>query len=232
MIRLLISVTDLKEARQATCADLIDLKNPVQGALGALPVKAIQAIRQALPGHKLSATVGDLPLVPKEVVRAADEIAATGVDYVKIGLFEGDVQATLQALSPLARRTKLVGVILADRPADFSVLEDLAHAGFTGAMLDTADKRRGSLTELRPLIWIQEFVKRARELGLLAGLAGSLRLEDVPRLTPLKPDYLGFRSAACQGGQRTSRLDPQRLHQLHQAIREPLPADPNVAVPA
>ncbi len=231
MTRLLISVTDLEEARLAACADLIDLKHPAQGALGALPVSVIQTIRQALPAHILSATIGDLPLLPEVVADAAWQVAATGVDYVKIGLFEGDLPATLQALAPLARQTKLVGVIFADRTVDFIVLEELAKAGFAGAMLDTADKRL-RLTELRSATWLKGFVGRAKAQGLLVGLAGSLRLEDVSSLRALDPDYLGFRGAACQNRQRTNRLEPKRLYQLHRALHGPLFAHPPAFVSA
>lgn len=232
MTRLLISVTDLEEARLAVCADLIDLKHPAQGALGALPASVIQTIRQALPTRILSATIGDLPLLPEVVANAAWRVAATGVDYVKIGLFEGDLPATLKALAPLARQVKLVGVIFADRQVDFVVLEELAKAGFAGAMLDTADKRQGSLTELRSFPWLKDFVERAKARGLLVGLAGSLRLKDVSSLRALDPDYLGFRGAVCQNRQRTNRLEPKLLYQLHRAIRGPLSAHPPAFVSA
>lgn len=232
MTRLLVSVTDLEEARSAAMADLIDLKDPNQGALGAWPLAEILAVRRALPGRILSATIGDLPLLPETVRQAVRQVAATSVDYVKVGLFEGDLSATLRALVPLARQTRLVGVLFADRPVDFSVLEALAQAGFVGAMLDTAGKDRGSLAELRAAGWLREFVERARDLGLLVGLAGSLRLEDIPKLKKLKPDYLGFRGAACQHGQRTKPLDRQRVYQLYQAVHGPLSARPPAAVPA
>ncbi|WP_460035019.1 (5-formylfuran-3-yl)methyl phosphate synthase [Methylothermus subterraneus] len=232
MMRLLLSVTDVEEAHLASMADVLDLKNPAQGALGALPVETLQAVRQALPQKTLSATIGDLPLVPEAVQQAVQKVAATGVDYVKIGLFAGDLFATLRALVPLARQTRLVGVIFADRPVDLSILQALAEAGFAGAMLDTAGKTQGALTALRPLDWLKEFVARARGLGLLVGLAGSLRLDDVSLLQPLRPDYLGFRGAACQHGQRTKSLDPQRVYQLYQAVHGPLPAHSPAAVSA
>ncbi len=226
MTLLLVSVKNLNEAQSASCADLIDLKNPKAGALGALPIETLNTIRQALPQRRLSATLGDLLLVPEKVLAAAEQVAATGVDYVKIGLFEGELEATLQMLSPLAKRAALVGVMFADRPLELSVLEALAACGFAGVMLDTQNKRCGSLTELRPLEDLKKFIVRAKALGLLAGLAGSLRLEDIPHLLALEPDYLGFRGAVCRRGQRTDKLDPERLYALYHAIHGPLPAHP------
>ena len=70
MTQLLISVTDIKEARLALThgADLIDLKDPRQGALGALPITTIQEVVSFVKAHRAhyqqytSATVGDLPM--------------------------------------------------------------------------------------------------------------------------------------------------------------------------
>lgn len=221
MTHLLVSVTDLQEAYLAAEAgvDLIDLKNPAAGALGALPLESIREITHALPGYPLSATIGDLPPTPEIVAEAVARVAATGVDYIKIGLFPGgDLEATLAALLPLARNHALIGVLFADCPLAMPLIDTLAGAGFAGVMLDTAHKHQGSLTELRPLDFLGRFIRHARSCGLLTGLAGSLRLEDVPGLLALDPDYLGFRGTLCQAGQRTGRLDPELLCQIRQAI--------------
>ncbi len=221
MTRLLVSVTDLKEARLAAAAgvDLIDLKNPAAGALGALPPESIREVTQALPGHPFSATIGDLPLMPGIIAEAVTTVAATGVDYIKIGLFPGgDPDATLAALFPLAESYALIGVLFADRPLALPLIDTLAGAGFAGVMLDTANKHQGSLTELRPLDFLERFIRHARSFGLLTGLAGSLRLEDIPVLSVLEPDYLGFRGALCRAGKRTGQLDPKLLCQIRMAI--------------
>jgi uncharacterized protein (UPF0264 family) len=52
----------------------------------------------------------------------------------------------------------------------------------------------------------------------MAGLAGALRIEHAALLAALAPDFAGFRSAVCAGN-RSSTLDPQRLHRLVQALR-------------
>jgi len=218
---LLASVTDVEEARLAAAggADIIDLKNPAAGALGALPPKTLRAVRTALPTRTLSATIGDLPPYPGPVTEAVRRTAACGVDYVKIGLFPGgDLDATLKALQPLTADCRLIAVLPADYLIALSLLETLAKFGFAGVMLDTADKAKGPLTAIRPPAFLERFVRQAKRLGLMTGLAGSLRLEDIDRLLPLAPDYLGFRGALCDGG-RTACLDTRRL----QAIRRKIP---------
>lgn len=212
---LLASVADAQEARLVLeqGADIIDLKNPAAGALGALTLPQVQAIVQALSGQKpLSATVGDLPMQPEIVASAVRSTGETGVDYVKIGFFPGgEWRACLTALAPLARQYRLIAVLFADQAMEVDRLEAIAAAGFSGAMLDTMDKRRGSLRQVQSDAALAEFVAQTRRYGLLSGLAGSLRREDIPHLLPLQPDYLGFRGALCRGRERTARLDGEAV---------------------
>jgi len=196
-------------------ADIIDLKEPAQGALGRLSDRTIAAIRHDVAGRRpISATIGDLPLAPAPVLEAVRAMAAHGVDIVKLGVFAGDAAATVTALGGAARDgIRLAAVLFADRAPDFSLVARCADAGFYGVMLDTADKATGSLTRHLGAAELAQFIADARRHGLLAGLAGSLSAGDVPRLLPLRPDYLGFRSALTLGT-RDAPLDPAALGQL------------------
>ena len=222
MTGLLASVANLAEARLAATvgADIIDLKNPAAGALGALPVGDVARIAEALGAEtRVSATIGDLPMTPRVVVPAVEAMAASGVDYVKIGFFPGgDWAAVLRELRPLtAKGIRLVAVLFGDLAPDLGWLTELAGAGFAGAMLDTADKSKGSLCAVAEPGFLHEFVTTARDLTLLSGLAGSLRREDIPQLLGLKPDYLGFRTALC-GGNRTGHLDVEKLRIIRDSL--------------
>jgi uncharacterized protein (UPF0264 family) len=224
MIRLLASVRSASEAKVAIAggADLIDAKEPAHGALGALEPDVVGEIVAAVDGARpVSATVGDLPPDPRLIVSAVARIAETGVDLVKIGLFSGDARiACLPPLEPIARRQPLVAVLFADQEPDLDLIPRIAGAGFIGVMLDTADKTRGSLTAQASLPFLHDFVAVARCHGLLAGLAGSLRIEDVAALASLGPDYLGFRRALCAEGDRLGRIHRSRLEALVRAVRE------------
>jgi dihydroneopterin aldolase len=194
----LASVRNMEEAVLALDhgADIVDFKEPASGALGALPVEVIRSCLGALAGRvATSATIGDVELEPDAVLTAVQHIASTSVDYVKIGLFEGDLPATLAALVSIARRRNLIAVMFADRSPDLAVIDQIADAGFAGIMLDTADKSRGSLTTHLPVSVLAEFIQRGHARGMLVGLAGSLRYEDIALLGSLGADYLGFRSA-------------------------------------
>lgn len=221
MTRLLASVNSLDEARIALrYADIIDLKQPEQGALGALDVATITAIVAECKGRRpLSATIGDLPFQPECIIPAVQRLSKTGVDYIKIGFFpHGDIANTLLELSQLSAGQALIAVLFADTQFDFEHLKFIQSTGFKGVMLDTLDKTQGSLLNVMALPRIEEFVSLAKMNGLLCGLAGSLTCEDIPVLLPLATDYLGFRGALCEHANRVARLSEQRLAQVKAAI--------------
>jgi dihydroneopterin aldolase len=119
---------------------------------------------------------------------------------------DGDARRCLDALRPLARRVPLVLVLFADRLPDFDAVAAAAAMGAAGIMLDTADKRSGSLLAHLDPCRLLSFVTQARAHGLTVGLAGSLTAADVPVLLPLAPDLIGFRGALCLG-LRSASLD-------------------------
>ncbi|MGR9073294.1 MAG: (5-formylfuran-3-yl)methyl phosphate synthase [Gammaproteobacteria bacterium] len=229
MTGMLASVNCAEEALLAieAGADIIDLKQPSEGALGALEVARVKEI-VALIGTRapVSATIGDLAVTPEPVFRKVEDMAATGVEYVKIGFFPGgDWPGTVLRLSRLTRRgTKLIAVLFADARPDLDILPLLADCGFAGAMLDTMDKSRGSLTGVMPPNRIGEFVHAAKSIGLMSGLAGSLGEADIIPLLALDPDYLGFRGALCGRRLRTSPLEREAIFKISQMLHPDLNA--------
>jgi dihydroneopterin aldolase len=223
--RLLASAASYEEAEvlQGLGVDILDLKNPSQGALGALDPKIVASIVQGFPDQIISATVGDLPMDPRTIESAVLEMAATGVSYVKIGFFPrpDDWPSILSFLAPHALHgLPLIAVFFGDHVMDLEMLPQFKAAGFQGVMVDTADKHFGGLLVHRDLDWLEAFVHKARSLELLTGLAGSLSLADVPALRSLEPDYLGFRGALCHGD-RTGQINPDAVRQVRQAISAP-----------
>jgi uncharacterized protein (UPF0264 family) len=91
-------------------------------------------------------------------------------------------------------------------------------------MLDTADKSNGRLTSVTPAGALAKFVEDAHARGLMCGLAGSLRMEDIAGLASLGSDVLGFRGALCSAG-RQSKLDPTRLAAVRLEISRAREAD-------
>jgi (5-formylfuran-3-yl)methyl phosphate synthase len=222
MTMLLASVTGPGEAEIALAhgADIIDMKDPAKGALGALEPAAVRAAVAAIAGRRpASAVTGDLPMQPDIIYSAVENMAAAGVDYVKVGLFPGGRREDcIRALAPLARRTKIVGVMFADSGADAGLVPLMAECGFAGAMLDTANKSGGRLLDHADLASLGDFARACRAHGLLTGLAGSLEAPDVPRLLLLAPDFLGFRGALCAAHDRKAGLDPAAVSLIRALI--------------
>ncbi|MER8826538.1 dihydroneopterin aldolase [Mesorhizobium sp. M0938] len=232
MTRMLGSVTGADEAEIALSGgvDIVDLKNPKAGALGAVSTQTIRRTISFIAGRApVSAVCGDLPMEPETIRAKAEEIAATGVDYVKIGFFpSAKAAACAEALAPLAARTKLIAVLFADLAPDFELLPVFAKHRFHGAMVDTANKANGRLLDHLPPERIPGFVDRAKSLGLMVGLSGSLEAPDIPRLLPFAPDFLGFRGALCGHSGRAGSISAEAVSQ----IRELVPAESRAGGPS
>jgi dihydroneopterin aldolase len=236
MTRMLASVINKLELESAieAGADIIDLKNPHTGALGALPIASIRDLAVRCANRcPVSATVGDLPADPRRLTQAIRLTAECGVDYVKVGFFcRQNLDQCLRSIATLTPKLNVVAVLFADRQPPLERLQAFADAGFRGVMLDTAAKGGGGLLNQIDLKQLHRFVTEVRALGMLSGLAGSLGSEDIPYLLPLMPDYLGFRGALCEGSERTATISPQRLREIHDALKQtqPLAHQPQEAV--
>jgi (5-formylfuran-3-yl)methyl phosphate synthase len=222
MTLMLASVTNPVEAEAVWVggADIIDLKDPAKGALGALDAGVAAGIVRSVGKRRpVSAAVGASLGAPGAIVDAVAAMAATGVDYVKVGFSsDGTGADCVRALGPHASNTKLVGVLFADCAPDLDLLTLMANSGFTGAMLDTAKKGAGRLLDHMDVAALDRFIDRCRESGLMSGLAGSLEAPDVPRLLPLQPNYLGFRGSLCQGRAREAAIDAASVRMIRDLI--------------
>jgi uncharacterized protein (UPF0264 family) len=226
-VKLLVSVRSVDEALAAAAhgADLIDMKEPAAGALGALPLPDIADIVRTLrarhPRLRLSATVGDLDAGGETaLLERVGRTAACGVDDVKVGVAAGDARllAGLAALAEagLPQGARIVPVLLADDGVPAALVDACLACGFDAVMLDTHDKSRGSLAARRSEAELRGFVDALQAHGHHAGLAGSLRLEDLPALQATGCDFAGFRSAVCTGDRRGT-LDAARVEALRRA---------------
>ena len=221
MLRLLVSVRDVHEALAAAHAGahFIDLKEPAAGALGGLPprriARIVQALRAAHPGLPVSATIGDVDAGQlDEILRRVARVAACGVDYVKVGI-DGSAAGAATLVQRLAAcGAAIVPVLVADRGVDAELVRiALLERAFPALMLDTIDKRGGSLLQRIAPAALAGFIEAVRSHGCLAGLAGALRAADVPALIALGPDIGGFRSAVC-AGHRAGALEPALVRDL------------------
>src|SRR3954452_12008747 len=105
MTRMLASVTGPDEAALVLAggADIIDLKDPARGALGAVDPRTVRDTVAAVAGRcPVSAITGDVVMELTVVRAAAEAMAETGVEYIKQGIFPGgDPAGCIRALAPL-----------------------------------------------------------------------------------------------------------------------------------
>jgi uncharacterized protein (UPF0264 family) len=232
-MKLLVSVTSPDEAREAIAggADILDVKNPAEGSLGAHSPRVIQAVRAiAPPAVPVSAAIGDMPHLPGTAALAALGAATCGATYIKVGLWGSRTEA--EAVSLLLEVQRAVStfpgaMVIAAGYADAeragllppTLLPRIAHtAGVKGCMLDTAIKDGRRLGEFLAPETLRALATEAHAAGLLFALAGSLQEADLPLIQKLGADVAGVRSAACRDGRRAGPLDAERVRRLKQVI--------------
>ena len=223
MTAMLASVCNLEEAELISgCRiDILDLKDPQSGALGALPAGMVDRIVNYIDGRiPVSATVGDVPYRADILYPLINMMSATGVDIVKVGVF-GDVldSGVMDMLSDFSSRdVRIVLVLFAEDMPPGPDFAGLALTGISGVMIDTRDKLTGPLRGKISDARLAGLVSGIRHAGLLCGLAGSLRRMDVIPLLQLNPDFLGFRGALCHSGQRDNGIDVESVARLRALI--------------
>ncbi|WP_250436156.1 (5-formylfuran-3-yl)methyl phosphate synthase [Caballeronia sp. ATUFL_F2_KS9A] len=225
MTALLASVRSADEAFDAANAgaELIDLKEPGAGALGAVAIgdiaRIVGALRARYAVRPISATIGDLPndALDEMTARVLD-VAATGVDYVKVGVSPGaGAFACLRHLASLP--AAVVPVLLSDDGVDRELAALAAQLGFVGIVFDTASKDGRTLFDCVDVGALASCIGDARKRGTMIAVAGSLRWDDLDRIRLLAPDIAGFRGALCdERDGRTGRLDPLRVEKWVRAL--------------
>ncbi len=233
-MRLLVSVVDAGEARESAAAgaDIVDVKNPGEGSLGAPSPAVIEGVRAAVAAElPVSAAIGDMPNLPGTAALAALGAARSGAAFVKVGLWgvstEAEAIKLLRAVNDGVAAVPGAVVVaaayadarrVAHAPLAPELLPRVARAAGVGVcLLDTAVKDgRGLLDWLGPDV-LTSLVAEAHGAGLQMALAGALRAEDLPVVRATGADIVGVRSAACSDGRRSGPLDAARVRALRAA---------------
>lgn len=227
---LLVSVVTADEVEDAVAggADILDVKNPAEGSLGAPSLDVIRRVRETAPAAvPVSVAIGDMPDLPGLAGLAAAGAASCGVEYVKAGLMGSATPETalalLSAVCRATRATRPGTKVMAAGYADAARVGALpvsalvaaaSAAGADGCMIDTAVKDGSSLFDILDDEELRSFAAACRGAGLLCALAGSLRAADLPRVAALGADIAGVRGAACRGDRLNGRVDAEAVRLL------------------
>lgn len=221
MIKLLVSPVNIEEAKKSIDggADIIDVKNPAEGSLGANFPWIIEEIScfSKKQGKEVSATIGDMDSKPGTASLAALGAAFSGADYIKVGLF--GVRSKEEAIKMLNAVVKAVKgydsskKVVAAGYADYmrtgslppSILPEVCELTCAdGVMVDTAIKDGKSLFDFMSPHEAELFVLDAQKRGLFCALAGNVGWKDIDVLKRIKPDIIGVRTAVCENGRNSS----------------------------
>jgi hypothetical protein len=226
-----------KEAFEAVAggADIIDVKNPQEGPLGANFPWVIKRIREITPKNiQVSCTIGEVPNLPGSMSLAALGAASLGVDYIKVGLCgiktAQECVCLLQNVNRAAKeynpKIKLVAVGYADAERagtlDPMLIPEIASkAHFDVAMLDTAIKDDNNLFNFLTSQQLAKFVNSSHTFGLEAALAGSLRKQDLPLVYGLGTDIAGSRGAVCTNNDRIKgQITEKQVRELVEILKQ------------
>jgi len=212
----LVSPSSIAEAKCSGAADIIDVKRPAEGSLGANFPWVIREIR-SFAKKPVSAAIGDLPCKPGGAALAAYGAACAGADFVKIGLAFDGKDGAREVIAAVVRAVKdefpEKSVVIAAY-SDFRRMGTIsphimaplaAELGADYAMVDTGIKDGRSTFEFMNDDDLAAFTAANRDLGLRTAIAGSLRFEDLDRLKKINPEIIGVRGMVC-GGDRNATI--------------------------
>ncbi len=215
-MQLLVSPSTIEEAKLSVAADIIDVKKPSEGSLGANFPWVIREIK-TLVTKPLSAAIGDFDYKPGGAALAAYGAACAGADFIKIGLaFDGQEKAR-DVISAVVRAVKeefpekfVVIAAYSDYQrmhsiSPFEMAPIAAGCGADFAMIDTGIKDRQSTFAFMDEETLRTFTYANEELGLGTALAGAFKFEDIDALKRINPDIIGVRGMVC-GGDRNATV--------------------------
>ncbi len=240
---LLVSVRSPAEAAAALAggADVIDVKDPSAGSLGAASPTVCGEIAHAVgwqaPWTMACGELADGPdrltaqlTATWEQLQAAEGAARPFPLAIKVGLagcrhgvpWRRELRQMTQRLPADVGQ---VVVIYADAascgaPPPAEVLDAAAELRAMAVLVDTFDKQSAGLLGHQPLEQLQIWRRDAAAAGCRFVVAGKLGLGDLADVATLDADIIAVRSAVCSHG-RSGPVDPLRVRRVRDALMAP-----------
>jgi len=235
--KLLVSIRGPKEAIAAYKggAHIIDVEYPAS-ALGTPYPLNIRAVRAAIPKRiEIATNIGEEQRERRSTAcQAVLGVALAGADIIKAGLagysyeeakyLGGSIVRTVKHWFP---RKKVIPAVFADwklRRKFDPIIEGpkLGRAiKADGILIDTFNKesKQNKLTRLLTYEEIKNFTRSCHSFNLEAWIAGSITLEEMPKLWKTGVDVICIRGAACiKGTSRMSKVSSKLVKSLVETI--------------
>lgn len=212
---LLVSVRNASEALAALegGADVIDVKDPERGSLGAADSATLAAVIDVVNSQApITAAVGELidfdfaSIFPMPDTISFFKIGLAGCRETSgwrsrwrraIAALSGDRASSMRAVAVSYADWQIAGA-----PDPNDVLATAIELHCPALLIDTWDKSGGALFDHWPIGKLTAFLSKIKSHGLMTVLAGSLDGESFHAAARLSPDLLAVRTAACEGGRR------------------------------
>jgi uncharacterized protein (UPF0264 family) len=227
--KLLVSVRGPDEVEAAITggADWIDLKEPRAGALGAVKAEVAKRVVDCIGDRvPISAALGEL--LAWDESSAGELLGVPNIKVVKVGLagcgrvdnWQDRWQSVAKSIVKAGHELAVVAYAdwqQAAAPAPAEVIATAKAVRSRFFLLDTYDKKSGSLLNHLSASELDKTLRLARDFSLTTVIAGSLRQDDLAALASTETDIIGVRGSVC-GGDRTARIDPQLVADFRAAL--------------
>lgn len=242
MTRLLVSVRNAAEARTAlrVGVDLLDLKEPSRGSLGAVAPSVVGEVLDLAAGRTpVSVALGEIVeqcnFDQRDCNRQANSADATCVTtpsldrrvaYFKLGTAgcasRSEWIEAWRSIVVAERPIAPVAVVYADgeavdAPSAEEILAAAVAVGSRTILVDTAVKDGRTLFDHWPGERLREFVAEVHRRDAVCVVGGSLTTATIPRVVAAGADVVAVRGAACRGS-RNGDLDAERLREVRAAL--------------
>lgn len=233
--KLLVSPKNVEEGKKLSSmnVDIVDVKNPREGSLGANYPWVISKIREEVSNEiPVSAAIGDFPHLPGSASLAALGASKAGANIIKVGLMGSKtkdeanflMKKVKNALNEGKKSPKVVVCAYGDfkrantiNPSNLIEIGKISKANYI--MMDTAIKGGKPLTNFVPKKKLSKLIKKAHKNNLKVAVAGSLGIKKISELKTLEPDVIGVRGAACEEGNRKKEISKTKIQELKNIIK-------------
>ena len=241
--KILVSVRNPHEAALAAAnCDIVDLKEPANGPLGAVGRDVADACMSVLPAETpVSLALGELVHNSVDIfdfdhmIQLANKHNSRSI-YVKMGLSQLDGVESWQcdwfkAMSQFPPGVKRVVVAYADNaaacsPDVLSLMRFAIDVKADAFLIDTFDKRGGHLFDHVSEKQTDTIITELAQAGVLVALAGSITADLIETYCGRNPDIWAMRGAVCDGG-RVGQLSAKKIGMIktvvanHQSTDQP-----------
>ncbi|MEP3482627.1 MAG: (5-formylfuran-3-yl)methyl phosphate synthase [Fuerstiella sp.] len=232
-VQLLVSVRNAAEAIAAANggANIVDVKDPLQGALGFAGWQIVRSIQHALDASCiLSAALGELSEWQATPLSKRAPSDLPELQFAKMGLagqaagnatsWVADWQAARNSLPRIKQWVAVAysDFLQCDAPAPEQILEAAITTNCQVLLLDTFVKNGQTSFDHLSESELAAIVRRSHAAGIQVAIAGQVSIANMDSLQKVRPDIVAVRGAVCEDRDRRKAVQQNEVVQLREAL--------------